>query len=104
LIRSFLIFTAMLTLAGCGSSSVKDQPGSPADLCIDTMRRAFPDADFDITKATAKPTGLAETEAVVEATREDAAPSAVINTEVAASCRFDHNVLVDFHWTKSPIR
>ena len=93
---------AVLLLAGCGSSA--PAVFAPTDDCVLTMRRALAEAQFDITRQTSRPTGLAETAVEVEATRTDAVPSALLNTELVASCRYDHNVLVDFHWIKGPLK
>jgi hypothetical protein len=93
-------------LAGCGVVSIGSEVKefSPSDYCVDTMRRALPEADFDITKQTSAADDLAGTTVVVTATRTDAPASALVNADVAATCRFDHDMLVDFHWTKSPLK
>ena len=93
-------------LAGCGTvhDTVQDlKIFSAGDACAATMRNAFPGARFEVASQTAKPLTTTLTEVAVEARRVDTPPSPLANESVAVACRFDHNILVDFHWTKPPI-
>lgn len=94
---------AAAPLAGCGLGSSL-RVASPPDFCVDTMRRAVPEATFDITKQTSESEALERVKVEVEATRTDSSPSPMIASEVAVECVFDHDALIDFHWTKSPFK
>lgn len=94
---------AMAPLGGCGLGS-EVRVKTPADVCVETMRRALPEAQFDITKQTSEADTLTRTRVDIEATRTDAPPSALIMSDVAAECMFDRDTLVDFHWTKGPFK
>ena len=93
----------MAPLCACGLGS-DIRVSTPADACIETMRRALPEAQFDITKQTSEAETLTRTRIDIAATRTDTPPSALISTDVAAACTFDRNTLVDFHWTKGPFK
>jgi ABC-type glycerol-3-phosphate transport system substrate-binding protein len=107
---------ALLLLAGCGLwDSASDTAGntifgaqmaagsaSYVDRCIDIMRKAYPDARFEVTS---KRLGIGSNTALVDvqATRGDAPASAKTPRDVAVQCRIDNGVIVDFHWTASPL-
>ncbi len=107
---------SLLLLAGCGLwDSASDTAGntifgaqmaagtaSYVDRCIDIMRKSYPDARFEIT---GKRLGIGSTAALVDvqATRSDVPAGGKTPRDVAAQCRFDHDVVVDFHWTASPL-
>jgi hypothetical protein len=100
--RVFLAIPA-LALGACGIVPTMNlEAPSATESCVDTMRHAYPEAEFDVTKEESKADSLAETSVTVEATRTDSPPTALFTDRVAAICRYDHNALVDFHWTKGP--
>jgi hypothetical protein len=102
--KHLLLPLVLATLTSCSwvGGSVP-RAFSPTDDCTATMRHAFAEAKFDVQKAESKPGIVGVTEVTVEATREDVPPSNLVNTDVAAYCRYDHNVLVEFRWTKPPL-
>lgn len=68
------------------------------DRCVDTMQEAYPNASFNVTN---KRLGLGPNVALVDvkATRSAGRSS----RDVAAQCRFESGVLVEFHWTATPL-
>lgn len=93
-------------LAGCGTvDAVKAQrDAGPGALCADFMRRALPGADIAVTKTRVATPAIAGVVVTVEGTRPDVAPSAMVNRDVAAECRFDHDALIEFRWTTPPFK
>lgn len=107
---------SLLFLAGCGLwDSAGETAGntvfgaqmaagnaSYVDRCADFMRKAYPDARFEITS---KRLGIGLNTALVDiqATRKDTTAGGKTPLEVAAQCRFESEVIVDFHWTASPL-
>lgn len=107
---------SLLLLAGCGlwdsagdtadstifGTQLSVGSASYVDRCIDVMRKAYPDARFTVT---GKRLGIGSNTALVDlqASRNDAPASAKTPRDVAAQCRFDSGVIVDFHWTASPL-
>ncbi len=103
---------ALLLLAGCGLwDSTGDAlfgaqsaagTASYVDRCIDVMQKAYPDARFEVTS---KRLGLGSNTALVDvqARRSDAPASTKTPRDVAVQCRFDSGVIVDFHWTATPL-
>jgi hypothetical protein len=73
-----------------------------ADRCADFMKSAYPEADIDITKRTATATSITTILAHVEGDRTNLPPQAAIARHLAVECKFDHNVLTGFRWTKGP--
>lgn len=75
-----------------------------AERCADIMRRAYPNAEIEITKTGASAISLTTIVAVVEGVRTDMAPDAPLPRELAVECRFDANILTGFRWTAGPTR
>ena len=99
--RAWLFLMIAPVLAGCGLTGER-KPA--AEFCADLVVQALPDGDVGITRKSTANSGIAQITATVEATRGDVAPTAAVARDVAAECKFDHDVLVDFHWTKAPFR
>jgi hypothetical protein len=99
---------AGLLLAGCGiRQAARDLTGtlapdavSLADRCADAMRRAIPSANIRVDNETSQNAGIDTMTAHVEGTRTEYPEDKEIVREVAVECRFDGQMLVDFHWTK----
>jgi len=68
------------------------------DRCFDFMRRAVPGAELKMTNSTTN-TAMTSDTVTILANRNDATPP----YNVSAQCRFDHGVIVDFHWLKGPL-
>jgi hypothetical protein len=105
--RRFRQGVAVSTLATLGS--LASGCGIPRDIglaerCADTMRRAYPSAKIEITKSDAQPHGLTTIIAQVEGARADLAADTPLRRDLAVECRFDENVLTEFHWTAGPTR
>jgi len=75
-----------------------------ADRCSDFMQRAFPRATIEITKREATAVAMTTILAKVEGTRNDVPPDVPAPRDLAVECRFDDNVLTEFHWTLGPTR
>jgi hypothetical protein len=86
-------------LVGCG---IPRSVGL-AERCADIMKSAYPSAAIDITKSEAAATSLTTIIARVEGSRSDLPPEAPLRRELAAQCRFDENILIEFHWTAGPL-
>ena len=73
------------------------------DRCIDIMRRAYPEAKIEIIN---KRIGLNINKAIVDVQgiRNDVSVGGKILRDIAAQCRFDSGVIVDFHWTAGPLQ
>lgn len=98
----------LLLLSGCGAVEDKVENaqlavGSPSyvNRCVDLMHRAFPGTDFDVTDQHFSTT-TANSVVTVQAVRPDVPANSGMR-DIGAECRFDHGVIVDFHWTKSPM-
>ena len=111
--RSLAAISSLLLLVGCGMMGTVEEKTldtkmavgttSYVDRCVKLMRVAYPDVDFKVTdqhftvganieKAVVDVEGAAHTGA-------DMNPA----QPVAAQCRFENGIIVDFHWTKSPV-
>lgn len=96
-------------LAGCGTvankmESAKVAVGSPSYVtrCVDLMKRAYPDSgDFQVTDQHFSTTMTTST-VTVQAVRPDVPANSGMR-DVGAECRFDHGVIVEFHWTTNPL-
>ena len=98
----------LLIISGCGlvqsadtkATDVKATIGSPSDVdrCFYFTRRAYPDAHFQLTSQQVSTSMNAEI-VDIQATRNDVKPL----YEVAVQCRFNREILVDFHWTNGPL-
>lgn len=100
---------ALGLLAGCSAvenkvADTKVAVGSPSYIsrCVDLMHRALPHADFDVTDQHFSTTTMTTSVATVQAVRPDVASNSSLR-DIGAECRFDHGVIVDFHWTKTPL-
>lgn len=76
---------------------------SLADRCVDVMRRAFPNAGFDITDRRVKVDGNAATIGIAAA-RSAVPANGLYTREVGAECRFESGILTGFRWTAGPVR
>jgi hypothetical protein len=95
-------------VSGCGLfqsvndkvQNVKSAIGdvSYVDRCFDFMRRAAPNARFEMTDKSVNSTIDSDTVTIL-ANRNDATPA----YGVSVQCRFDHGMIVDFHWLKGPL-
>jgi len=74
-----------------------------AERCAEIMKSAYPNAAIDITKSEALATSLTTIVARVEGSRSDSPPEAPSRRDLAVECRFDENVLTEFHWTAGPV-
>jgi len=76
---------------------------SYVDRCVKLMRAAYPDADFKITdQHFATGANIEKATVDVEGTEHVGADTNPMKP-VAAQCRFENGIIVDFHWTKSPV-
>lgn len=98
----------LLLLSGCGAVEDKVQNaqlavGSPSYVsrCVDLMHRALPDTDFNVTDQHFS-TEMTTSVVTVQAMRPDVPANSGMR-DIGAECRFDHGVIVDFHWTKNPL-
>lgn len=98
----------LLLLSGCGATETKVENakldvGSPSyvDRCVDLMHRAFPGTAFDVTDQHFSTT-MTTSVVTVQAARPDVPANSGMR-DIGAECRFDHGVIVDFHWTKNPM-
>ena len=73
-----------------------------AERCADIMRRAAPAATIEITKSEASATSLTTVVAQAEGVRTDLPADSPAPRNLAVECRFDENILTDFHWTAGP--
>lgn len=87
-----------LAVAGCHLVP----QGGMAERCAGFMEAAYPGADIDITKREAAATGLTTIVAHVEGERTNLPPNPPIPRHLAVECKFDHDVLTGFRWTKGP--
>lgn len=98
--RARIAFCACLCVLTAGCHLVPQ--GGMAERCADTMIRAYPAADIDITKREAAATSLTTIVAHVEGNRADLPPNPPIARHLAVECTFDNNVLTGFRWTAGP--
>jgi hypothetical protein len=84
--------------AGCGVT----RDVGVAERCTDIMQRAIPGAAIAITKSEAAATSLTTIVARVEGVRSDLPAEAPLPRDLAVECRFDDNILTEFHWTAGP--
>ncbi len=97
--------TALLCAVLCSVTAACG--GIPRDVglgerCADIMRRAYPSAAIDITKAEATATSLTTIVANVEGVRTDVPAGAPVPQDLAVECRFDENIMTGFRWTAGP--
>jgi hypothetical protein len=95
-----VLVSAGLALAGC--SLLFGGKKLPVEQCADLMVAAFPDGDIEITHKSAVNSSITTVIVTIEGARTDVAPTAAVAHDVAVECKFDHDVLTDFHWTKAP--
>lgn len=100
-IRS-VAWALVLGLAGCLNSGRGLRDVGLAERCADIMQRAFPSATIDITKSEASATSLTTIIAHVEGVRSDMPAGGPLAHDLAVECRFDENILTEFHWTAGP--
>ena len=98
--RCLPLVLVLFALAGCGLAGSHE---SPTDLCTDLLVKAFPDGNIAITHKAISNDSLSAQTVTIEGTRTDVVPTAGISRDVAAVCKYDHDVLLDFHWTKGPL-
>ena len=103
-IRQGAAATLLVALSAiAGGCSIPHSVGL-AERCADIMKSAYPNAAIDITKSEASVTSLTTIVAHVEGSRSNLPPEAPLPRELAVECRFDENVLTEFHWTAGPLR
>ena len=102
--RSGATAIALAILCGPCAACQGLVPGGLSDRCADIMRRAYPDADIDITKREAAATGINTITANVSGVRRDMPPEGPLPRDLAVECRFDGNILTGFKWTAGPTR
>jgi hypothetical protein len=99
---------ALAALAGCSSATLPS-PGalggnpSTTERCVEAMGVALDGGGFDVTGQNTKDESITTSLVTIDATRGDVAPSPAQARDVTGQCRFDHGVLIDFHWLKSPL-
>jgi hypothetical protein len=109
--RRYAVIPALaagLLVTGCGAGEWAHDVGGRinpdslgfADRCANMMKAAMPFADIDITARTSQNTGISTMTAQAAGTRTDNEKDPSIARDVAVECKFDSNVLIDFHWTK----
>ena len=99
--RLLCLCPLLAALNGCGLFGGKP---NPTDQCADLMIDAFPDGDIDITHKSIVQSSLALQTVTIRGARSDVPPTAAVAHDVAVECKFDHDVLTDFHWSKPPFR
>jgi hypothetical protein len=102
-----LLVPVGLALAGCGTSLGGMLPQSapaPEAQCADLMLAGFRGSEIEITHKTVVSDSITATTVTIEATRPDIVPSAALARDIAGQCKFEHHILMDFHWTKPPFR
>jgi hypothetical protein len=95
-------------LAGCGGIGLKNiQEQSLSDRCSDTMLRAFPGGEIDVTGQHTLPTEAQQSYStiriVVDGRRRKLPATSNLTRDIAAECRFDDGILTGFRWTKGPL-
>ncbi len=76
---------------------------SLGDRCVDVVRRAFPNAELDVSDPRVKLDGNAATVAV-GAVRSGIPADGLYARNIAAECRFENGILMGFRWTAGPIK
>ena len=111
--RWLLAVGSTLLLVGCSmmntvedkTLSAKSTLGTESyiDRCMQFAQKAYPDANIKITDRHFA-IGDSMDQAIVDiaATATVGADAKTVR-QVAAQCRFDNGIIVDFHWTKSPV-
>jgi hypothetical protein len=102
-----LLVPAGLALTGCGTSlggMIPQSPPEPEQQCADLMLAGFRGSQIDITNKAVVNDSITAAVVTIEATRNDVVPSAAVARDIAGQCKFEHHILVDFHWTKPPFR
>jgi hypothetical protein len=100
--HAFFVFAAG-ALCWLGDGCVTRDVGL-AERCADFMQRAFPRATIEVARREAAPATMTTIIAKVEGIRSDVPPEGPAPRELAVECRFDDNILTDFHWTSGPTR
>ncbi len=91
----------LVSLGGCSWFGGKP---NPVAQCADLMIDAYPDGDIDITHKSIVQNALALQTVTIQGARSDVPPTAAVAHDVVVECKFDHDVLTDFHWSKPPFR
>jgi hypothetical protein len=91
-------------LAALGACSLFAGKSTPTEQCTGLMADAFPDDDIEITRKTVVHSSLTAQTVSIQGTRSDVPPTAALARDIAVECKFDHDVLTDFHWSKPPFR
>jgi hypothetical protein len=100
--RLTLLLPIGLVLTGCGlAPKALTGPPQPGEHCAALLDEAFPGGEIAITNRKIVMDPITTTIVTLDGTR-DVTPSNAVAREVAAECRYDHGVLMDFHWTKPP--
>lgn len=110
-----LIAGLMATLAGCDALRGVDPPAvirntGLGDSCADFMRLSYPGSQFamkvdHVDVAKTESGGIALMVVDVQATRTDLAQNpGFLAKDIAARCRFQNGILIQFRWTKGPFR
>lgn len=97
-VAALVLLAGLYAVAACGLP----RDVGLAERCADVMRRADPAAAIEITKSGASATSLTTVVAQVEGVRTDLPPDSPAPRNLAVECRFDENILTDFHWTAGP--
>lgn len=102
--RLLLLIPLALALTGCGlAPKALTGPPQPGEQCAALLDEAFPGGEIAITNRKIVMESITTTMVTLDGTR-DVTPSNAVARDVAAECRYDHGVLMDFHWTKPPFR
>lgn len=94
----------VLALIGSAGGCTLAPQGGMTDRCARLMHEAYPGAEIRITGQEAAATGITAIVAKVEGERTDLPAGSLLPRKVAVECRFDHDVLTGFRWTKGPNR
>ena len=92
---------AALCSAGGGCGLPRDV--GAAERCAEFMRRAYPNAEIEITRTEASATSLTTILATANGSRTNLPPDTLLARDLAVECRFDENVLTEFRWTAGPM-
>ena len=99
--RLLCLCPLLVSLGGC--SWLGGKP-NPTQQCADLMIDAFPDGEIEITHKSIAQNSLSLQTVTIQGARNDVPPTAAVAHDVAVECKFDHDVLTDFHWSKPPFR
>ena len=97
-LTAFLSAALCSVAAGCGIT----RNVGLAERCADVMRRAYPNAEIDVTKSEASAVNLTTIVAKAEGVRTDLPADAPLPHDLAVECRFDQNILTEFRWKAGP--